>query len=376
MHDELRSIDVPLVLHVIPTARARGAQREARALADALDSPGTRAHRVLSLFAGSDEVPVDASLDYSGRGSPATGFDPGLPLRLRTTLDRMDPDVVVAHGSEPLKYLAAAMAFHHRPLAYYAIGTYSGPSGGARLGWWRYLMGRADVIAAEGDEVRDECVERMRIRPSRVVVVPNGRDPEVFRPGGTVDSIPQLVFVGALTEGKGPDRFIDLVAALRAEGRALEATIIGDGPLWAGLVEPAEAAGVTMLGSRSDVAELLAGADLVVFPSRPAGEGMPGVLIEAGLCGLAVVATDVPGVRSIVEDGRTGVVVPVDDPTALVAAVSELLGDPGRRAELGRAARQRCCDRFSLAVVAEAWLSILAPLLPAATAGSTAVRTR
>ncbi len=142
--------DVPLVLHVIPTARARGAQREARALADHLDAPGVRHHRVLSLFAGPDEVVVDRSLDQPGGDAPAVGFDGRVVLRLRRPLADMDPDVVVAHGSEPLKFLVPAMVGRRRPLAYYAIGTYSGSERTSQLRLWRTLLARADRIAAEG----------------------------------------------------------------------------------------------------------------------------------------------------------------------------------------------------------------------------------
>jgi glycosyltransferase involved in cell wall biosynthesis len=388
MTDQLCTTDAPLVLHVIPTARARGAQREARALADRLDTPATRVHRVLSLFAGPAEVEVDASLDFAGHNdTPSLGFDPRLALSLRAALARMDPDVVVAHGSEPLKYLVPAMAVRRRPLVYYAIGTYSGSPRPLQLRLWRFLMRRADVVAAEGQEVLDECVGRMAVPPGRVVLAPNGRDPEQFRPAPPVGSAgpgspgqvasgpptgseaPLVAFVGALTEGKGPDRFIGMVGALRSLGVALRAMVVGDGPLGPGLAAPAAAAGVVLLGGRSDVAELLSGADLLVFPSRPAGEGMPGVLIEAGLSGLPVVATDVPGVRSIVVDGTTGVVVPPDDPDALASATARLLGDAALRSSMGRAARSHCEDHFGLAAVGDRWLSILQPLLEGSVRG-------
>jgi glycosyltransferase involved in cell wall biosynthesis len=90
---------------------------------------------------------------------------------------------------------------------------------------------------------------------------------------------------------------------------------------------------------------------------------MPGVLIEAGLSGIPVVATDVPGVRSVVADGETGVVVGVDDLPGLTAAVSDLLLDPVRRGAMGRAARDRCLERFSMDAVGTQWLTILEPLL-------------
>src|SRR5271165_5261515 len=95
--------DVPVVLHVIPTATARGAQREARALATRLDVPGERHHRLMSLFDGEKQVAVDLALDHPGGDRPAQGFDARLVWALRAALKGVQPTVVVAHGGDPLK---------------------------------------------------------------------------------------------------------------------------------------------------------------------------------------------------------------------------------------------------------------------------------
>ena len=208
----------------------------------------------------------------------------------------------------------------------------------------------------------------------RVTMTPNGRDPREFRPREPQDApaVPLITFVGALTEGKRPDRFVAVIDALRRQGTDCRAQVVGDGPLRGALEEPARRAGVELLGSRADVAELLRASDLMVFPSLPAGEGMPGVLIEAGLSGLPVVATDVPGVRTIVEGDVTGIVVDVADVDAMVRAVATLVDDVELRHAMGRAARQRCLEQFSLAAVADRWLQVLAPMLPASARGNTA----
>ncbi len=359
-----RSSVAPLILHVIPTKRARGAQREARALADRLDRPGVRAHRVLSLFAGFDEIRADVALDHPGGDAPAVGFDPRLVPVLRRRLRSLDPAVVVADGGEPLKYLVPAMAGHRRPLAYYAIGTYSGSPRAAQVMLWRFLASRADVVAAEGNEVASECIERFGLPAERVVVAPNGRDPAVFRPAAHPrNGPPTLAFVGALTDGKRPDRFIDLVTDLRADGHDFRAVLIGDGPRRAALEERARASDIEMLGPRSDVAEQLRSADIFVFPSAPEGEGMPGVLIEAGLTGLPVVATAVPGVASVLLDGETGSIVDVDDRPALTAAAARLIEDPELRATMGTTAWIRCERLFTIDAVSRVWLGLLQPLL-------------
>jgi glycosyltransferase involved in cell wall biosynthesis len=360
----------PLVLHVIPTTEARGAQREARALADRLDTPGVRRHRLLSLIGGAGGgavVPVDYVLSPGGPGSPTTtvGFDPRLVLRLRRTLGRLDPVLVVAHGGEPLKFLVAAVS-RRRALAYYAIGTLA-PQGQRPLRrlLWRYLARRPALVAAEGAEVLDECRSVLGVAEGRLVLVPNGRDPEEFRPDPEAAErpVPVVTFVGALTPQKRPDLFVEVVSALRARGLGLHAQAVGDGPMRADLEPAARAAGVELLGVRGDVAQVLKGTDVLLFPSLPRGEGMPGVLIEAGLSGVPVVATPAPGVTTIVADGETGYVVGIDDHEAMVEAVAGLLGDPALRRAMGQAARRRCVERFSLDVVVNGWRAALTPLL-------------
>ena len=364
----------PLVLHVVPTAGARGAQVEARAMADRLDEPGTRAHRVLSLFEGPEGVAVDFALSYAARGAPGVGFDPGLSWRLRRVLVRIDPAVVVAHGGEPLKYLVPAMVGRRTPLVYYAIGTVAEqvhrPVRGAL---WRALVRRADVVACEGPEVLRECRTLLRVPETRSVLAPNCRDPQRFRPADTggqasgsgPDPAPMMTFLGALTPGKRPHRFVEVVAAARAKGVAVRAQVVGSGPEQDSLSAPAAQAGVELAGPRRDVVATLQATDLMLFPSLPHGEGMPGVLIEAGMCGVPVVATDAPGVRSIVVDGTTGVVVDVDDFEGLVAATVTLLEDHETRRSMGQAGREHCVRSFNLDSVAERWREFLVPLVGA-----------
>ena len=363
--NDLASRD-PLVLHVIPTPAARGAQREARALADRLDTPGVRRHRVLTLFDRPPEVPTDFSLGAPGGTEAAKGFDPRLVIPLRSELSRLEPAVVISHGSDPMKYLVTAMIGRRNPLVFYAIGTYAGRTDRhAQLMLWRTLARRAARVIACGEEVRDECTNLLRVPAANVFLTANGRDPAQFHPPErrSPSPIPTVVFVGALTPGKRPDCFIDLVANLRSRGIKLRARVIGTGPMHDALVEPARHSDVELMGPRSDVPALLRESDLLIFPSLPAGEGMPGVLIEAGLSGVPVVTTAVPGVGSIVADGETGIVVAVNDLSGLTDAAARLLQDVPTRVAMGVAARARCVDRFSLSVVGGRWLEILDPLL-------------
>jgi glycosyltransferase involved in cell wall biosynthesis len=359
-------------VHVIPSPLGRGAQRAARILVDRLNEPGVVHHRLLALFDGPPEVEIDLTLGVPGGRQTAEGFQLRVAFLLRKALARLSPCAVVAHGGDPMKYVVPALAGTTCPLAYCVIGTYAGPPQRLHDWVWRRLIARADAVVAVGYEVLDECSGRFGVTGDRATVIPNGRDPSLFyprlpQPGAA--SSPTIIFVGAMTAQKEPDRFVEVVGRLRASGHSLRALLVGDGPLAERLAADAANHGVEFLGSRSDVPELLRQSDVLLFTSRPAGEGMPGVMIEAGLSGLPVVSTSVPGAATVLVDGRTGLIVD-NSVDALAEAVAELLDDPLRRATMGAAARSRCESEFTLDVMAERWRTVLQSLIePQARAG-------
>ncbi len=216
------------------------------------------------------------------------------------------------------------------------------------------------MAAAVSDDVARDCLEVLSLRPNRVTMIPNGRDDTRFVPtprpaGGPVT----LLFVGRLISEKRPQLFVRLLERLRADGYPVSGRMVGTGPMDAGLRDGAAKAGVEMLGWSRDVVPHLQSADIFVFPSAPDGEGMPGVLIEAGLCGIPAVATRVAGASTVIEDRQTGILVDVDDLDGLAHATAELVEQPDRRLAMGVAARRRCEQRFSLEVVAARWDQLL-----------------
>jgi glycosyltransferase involved in cell wall biosynthesis len=348
------------VLHVLPYDLARGAQRYARDLVDELDSVDER-HLILTLFAAEPaQLRPDIRLDVPQGPMRRLGLDPRAVWGLRREIKRHQPAVVVAHGGEPAKYSAMALPRGPR-LIYYRIGTVSSKASrppGRIL--HRFYSRRADVLATVSNDVADEA-RRTVGGDTSVVVIPNGRDPEVFSPLPEPHRGPaRLIFVGFLDEGKRPGWFIDAVAALRKQGVEFEAVLVGGGPLEETIRPAAQSAGVTMLGSRDDVPQLMAGSDVFVFPSLPRGEGMPGVLIEAGLSGLATVSTRVAGARDVVEDGVSGMLVDVDDKEAFIAAIGRLASDEELRRSMGSKARQRCVREFTMDASAQRWRTLLA----------------
>jgi glycosyltransferase involved in cell wall biosynthesis len=115
-------------------------------------------------------------------------------------------------------------------------------------------------------------------------------------------------------------------------------------PLSPADVAAAEAAGVRFLGHRDDPERLYAAFDIYVLASHR--EGFPRSAMEAAASGLPIVATDVRGCREVVDDGRTGVLIPARDPTALEAAINRLARDAAARRRLGEAAAAKARDEF------------------------------
>ncbi len=111
------------------------------------------------------------------------------------------------------------------------------------------------------------------------------------------------------------------------------------------------------LGYRADVAAVMAAADIFTLPSY--FEGLPMSVMEAMLCGLPVVASDIPGPREQVAEGVTGLLVPAHASEPLGAALARLAGDPALRAAMGAAGRARAEERFDEAKVVARTLDLL-----------------
>lgn len=350
---------VPLdVLHVLPTAQRRGAETFALELHQQL---GARGHR--STAVALEPGPV------SGRRLPVQTFGPGRfsPSGMRALrIAAKRSAVVVAHGSSTLLACGVALAGTSVPFVYTNIGDprYWAPAGArrARVG---FLLDRAAAVAAICPPARDILVEHFSLSPAKVRVVPNGRSGERFAPADRAEvaaarhqfELPAagdvVAVVGALTPEKRVDVAIRTVAAVPD----LRLVVAGDGTIRSRLEELAhrEAPGrVTFIGSTDRPEQVFAAADAVLLTS--ASEGVPGVLIEAGLAALPVVATDVGWVSQVVVDGVTGRLVGPGDTAGLTAAVEEVLHD---RVRLGAAARTHCLARFEIATVVSAWEELL-----------------
>lgn len=176
-----------------------------------------------------------------------------------------------------------------------------------------------------------------------------------------------LVVVGRLSAIKGQDTAIRAAALVRAAGHDVTLTLVGDcypgyEAVEEGLRELAvreRVDSVTVFTGFQDPAPYVAAADVVLVPSRVESFGL--VAVEALLLGRPVVAARTGGLREVIRDGETGLLVDAGDPRALADAVIRLLGDPQLAAALGTAGRADAQARFSMAAFATALADAVLP---------------
>jgi glycosyltransferase involved in cell wall biosynthesis len=178
-----------------------------------------------------------------------------------------------------------------------------------------------------------------------------------------------VTFVGRLIKEKGIFEFVEAARQVLSQAtRPIRFVVCGDvdpgnrsAVSAVTMAEWRSLAGVEFLGHVSDVPKVLEKSHLVVLPSYR--EGTPRALLEAGACGLPVVATDVPGCREVVIDRVNGRLVPAKDATALAHVMLDLLKDWPLMRKYGRAGRDRVQTVFAERFVIDATLDVYARML-------------
>jgi glycosyltransferase involved in cell wall biosynthesis len=233
---------------------------------------------------------------------------------------------------------------------------------------------RADRIVTVTPGLRDALIARFGLPPERVVVVENGTgltrhppaDPAIAkRAVGLDERRPTVGFVGMFFPHQGVTTLIDAAPAVLATRPDARFLLVGDGPARVAWTERATAAGVGAAFHFSgqvpyaEIALFIGAMDVCVAPfTGDRGEASPLKLFDYFACARPAVVSDIPAVRALVTSSGGGVLVPPDDPRALAAAITRLLGDDGERRRLGEAGRAWVVKDHSWAAVARRVLEV------------------
>jgi alpha-maltose-1-phosphate synthase len=264
------------------------------------------------------------------------------------------PHVLTAHSLEPLRQWKAEQL-----------------GGGYALSSWceRTAIESAAAVIAVSAGMRGDILDAYpAVAPERVHVIRNGIDTQQYAadPGtgvlasyGIDPAQPSVVFVGRVTRQKGLPVLLRAAEQLDPAAQLVLCAGQADTPELenevSGLVSHLRATrpGVVWIPgmlAKTEVIQILSHATAFVCPSLYEPLGI--VNLEAMACGTAVVGSRVGGIPEVVDDGRTGLLVPPDDPAALGAALNALIADPAKATALGSAGRDRAVAEFSWSTIA------------------------
>jgi glycosyltransferase involved in cell wall biosynthesis len=225
----------------------------------------------------------------------------------------------------------------------------------------RMIHRMADKIIVPSESVVDAAERWSRVPRAKIAVIPNAIDPAAYTDLTPVSPETRPFPVGFIGRLDPIKRIPDLLAAVGKLNGLAHLHIFGDGPergriekmISELLIDPM----VTMHGTIARPQDALAGIGALVLPSAAEGFGL--VLIEAMAAGVPVIATNVPGIRDVVQHGQTGMLVPAGSPDALANVIAAIIADQSLRNRLTAQALFSVRERFSWDSVLPQYLKLL-----------------
>jgi len=282
----------------------------------------------------------------------AKRFDAVAIERLRREIADFEPDILhLFNNRAVLNGLHASRGCNARIIAY--RGNVGNVSFFDPMAWMRYLHPRVDRIVCVADAVRESLADvgflGWRLPPEKLVTIRKGHDLAWYSTS-PVDlqalGVPNDAFVVGCVANwrprKGVEVLLEACEQLQPRLRVHLVLVgeIGSSKLTERVAESSIGDRVHVLGHRADAPAVAAAFDVAVLPAIKR-EGLPKTVIEAMAYGVATIASHVGGVAEIIEDGRSGLIVPPGDPQALAAAITRLHDTPKLRADLGRRGKER-----------------------------------
>ncbi|MBW3620347.1 MAG: glycosyltransferase family 4 protein [Actinobacteria bacterium] len=315
-------------------------------------APGTRSRGGLVAVGGSVRIPFNDSV-------APIALDPRVLRRTRDAVAAFAPDVVHVHEpAVPWVALSASLAGVAPTVGTYHAWSDRDRAYRAARPMLRRVARRLDALIAVSDAAADYHSRALGIPERDFRIIPNAVDVDRFAralpiPG---DLPPTLLFVGRLERRKGLEQLIRAMMILKPERPDVRLLIVGEGPERDRCQEMIPArlrSDVVFLGrvDLDDLPRFYRSADLFVSPAL-GGESFGIVLLEAMAAGTPVVASDIPGYRSVLRHELHGRLVPPGDPRALADAILTLLDNPALRGAMGREAQAAVRDYDWAAVTA------------------------
>jgi glycosyltransferase involved in cell wall biosynthesis len=274
---------------------------------------------------------------------------------------RFKPHIIHTHTAKAgvLGRLASLLSCHRSFRIHtfhgHLLQGYFGPSGRAAvIIVERFLSVFTHQLLAVGHRVRSDLLNVGIGSTEKFGLMPPGLDITELPPKsaskkalGLSDSKIYCGFIGRVNQIKRPDRFLDVVSELKSRNLEISFFVAGDGELleYCRRRIESESLNVKLLGWQSDIERVLSVADMLVLTSD--NEGMPLSLIQAGMAGLPVVATNVGSVSDVVINGVTGFVTS-QDVKEIADALEKLQKSDAMRDQFGRSAKSFTLDNFGL----------------------------
>jgi glycosyltransferase involved in cell wall biosynthesis len=343
----------PRVLHVVDSLEVGGCERLVHDLVLARGGESTSVACLNSVGPFGEELrrrDISVELIGKGRGMMSTLW------RLRNYLREARQDVVHAHNLSAFFFAApAARLAGTIPVVLTKHGPGVPGSGLAERVSHSFI--RSATVVAVSREAADVMREWSG---GPVHEIPNGISLEPFRDLPSRDvaraqlGLPAdswvVGIVARLSICKNHLLLLGAFARLLGEFPNARLLIVGDGPkqteVTARVQELSLEKWVVLMGDRRDIPQILAAMDVFCLPSNM--EGMPMTVLEAMAASLPVVSTTVGAIPIVVENGRTGLLIPPDESEALIEALMTLACDPERAREMGRLGHARLLKHFSL----------------------------
>jgi glycosyltransferase involved in cell wall biosynthesis len=278
---------------------------------------------------------------------------------------RLRPDIVHTHNPKPGLYGRVAARLTGVPTVVNTVhGLYAQPTDTWKRRTAVYTLERLAARCSDAELVQNPediaVLTRLGVPSAKLTVLGNGIDLDRFDPAvhsraaarAQLGVGPDTVVCGAVGRLVREKGYPELIEAARRVAATIDFRLVIVGPndpsksdsLADSVVRQAEADGVVFLGLREDVESLYPGFDVYALASHR--EGFPRSAMEAAAMGLPIVATDIRGCRQVVDDGLSGLLVPVADSYALSQALEKLSGDRPLRERMGRAARAKALAEF------------------------------